>query len=159
MSQTATAARSDFGQAVYDGLEELSSNDRLSASQLEVVYALAYAHVAQHQYAQALSYFAFLTQYGPTRKHYLAGLALCLQMVGRYDEAISIYSLIVALFPDSIDATLRIGECQLAMQDYDHGRDTLAMVLDYASERGGHAEAAARAEALLGMVAKEARAT
>ena len=159
MSQTATAPRSAYGQAVYQGLEQLPSNERLSAEQLEVIYALAYAHVAQRQYAQALSYFAFLSQYGPTRKHYLAGLALCLQMVDRYEEAIRMYSLIGLLFPDAVDATLRIAECQLAMQDYEQGRKSLELVVQYAREQGGHAEIAARAQALLALVAKEAPAT
>ncbi|MBV7485204.1 SycD/LcrH family type III secretion system chaperone [Bordetella sp. BOR01] len=128
----------------------------MSAQQLEVIYALAYAHVAQHQYAQALPLFAFLSQYGATRKHYLSGLALCLQMVGRYDEAICIYSLIGTLYPDTPDAALRVAECQLAQADTESARAELVRVLELAGTSGRHGQARARAQALLNLTAREA---
>ena len=36
--------RSEFGEALYRGMESLPSSRRLTSEQLEVVYALAYAH-------------------------------------------------------------------------------------------------------------------
>ncbi|MNR13147.1 Chaperone protein SicA [compost metagenome] len=93
-----------------------------------MVYALAYAQVAQEQYAQALPVFAFLAQYGPTRKHYLVGLGVCLQMLGRADEAINIYSLVLTLYPDSVPTALRVAECHLALRQTDQARRTLELL-------------------------------
>lgn len=109
-------------------LDALPSASRLTAEQLEVVYALAYSHVAQHQYEQALPIFSFLCLYGPTRKHYLVGLALCLQMVRRYEDALDIYALILTLYPQHYDAALRTAECQLALEQIDAACTTLELL-------------------------------
>ncbi|SSW69857.1 tetratricopeptide repeat protein [Achromobacter veterisilvae] len=144
--------RDEFGEALYRGLEGLPSNGRLTPEQLEVVYALAYAHAAQEQYAQALPVFAFLAQYGPTRKHYLVGLGVCLQMLGRTEEAITIYSLVLTLYPDSWHTALRVAECQLAAQQLDQARRTLELL----RTPGTPEDVRARAEALLQLSAREA---
>ena len=90
------APASDFGDALRTGLEALPSSHRFTPEQLEVLYALAYAHMQQQQWRQALNLFAFLSQYGPTRRHYLAGLAQCLRMAERHEEAINIWTLVLA---------------------------------------------------------------
>lgn len=130
MSSAAANLRSEFGQKLYAGLDALPSNKRLSAEQLEVIYSLAYAHVVQQQYAQALPLFTFLCQYGPTRKHYLSGLALSLRMLARYDEAINMYSLVLVLFPDSLDAALHVAECQIGQGDVAQARISLAQLIE-----------------------------
>lgn len=154
----ALADRSAFGQALYEGLAALPGSQRLTAEQLEVIYALAYAHVAQGQYAQALPLFAFLSQYGPTRKHYLSGLALSLQMTERFEEAICIHSLVGTLFPGSPDSALRVAECQLALGNLDAARAELRNVAEFAAASGQHEQDGARARALLDLTAREASA-
>lgn len=144
--------RSEFGEALYRGMESLPSSRRLTSEQLEVVYALAYAHVAQEQYAQALPMFAFLAQYGPTRKHYLVGLGVCLQMLGRADEAINIYSLVLTLHPDALPSALRIAECHLAMRQMDRARRTLELLCTPNTPE----DVRVRATALLQLVTREA---
>lgn len=137
MSTAAANLRSEFGQKLYDGLDALPSSKRLTAEQLEVIYSLAYAHVVQQQYAQALPLFTFLCQYGPTRKHYLSGLALSLRMLARYDEAINMYSLVLVLFPDSLEAALHVAECQIGQGDTAQARISLVQLIaatDDASE-------------------------
>ena len=157
LSPSATS-RSAFGQQLYDGLAALPGSQRLTADQLEVIYAMAYAHVAQAQYAQALPLFAFLSQYGPTRKHYLAGLALCLQMQARYEEAIRIQSLIGVLYPLAPEATLRVAECQLALAQPEAARESLRLVVAAAEAVSAYAPLGARAASLLARTAKEGRA-
>ncbi|WP_338149761.1 SycD/LcrH family type III secretion system chaperone [Achromobacter ruhlandii] len=157
MSQSSSAtSRSAFGQQVYDGLAALPASQRLTADQLEVIYAMAYAHVAQAQYAQALPLFAFLSQYGPTRKHYLAGLALCLQMQARYEEAIRIHSLVGVLFPLAPEATLRVAECQLALGQAEAARESLQLVAAAAQDDDAYAQLGARAASLLVLTGKGA---
>jgi type III secretion system low calcium response chaperone LcrH/SycD len=157
MSLTATAAvsRSQFGQNLFEGLQSLPSSSRMTAEQLEVVYALAYAHVTQGQYAQALPIFSILATYGPTRKHYIAGLALCLQMCERYEEAISMYSLMITLFPGSPEPSLQVVECFLMLGRTDEAREELSRVQIYITEAGGEYDAwKPRAQVLMGLVGK-----
>ena len=119
------APASDFGDALRTGLKALPSSHRFTPEQLEVLYALAYAHMQQQQWRQALNLFAFLSQYGPTRRHYLAGLAQCLRMAERHEEAINIWTLVLALFPDNLSPSLHIAQCQLAMGDTVAAQQTL----------------------------------
>jgi len=144
----ASITRSEFGQQLYDGLNALPGSRRLTADQLEVIYAMAYAHVVQAQYAQALPLFAFLAQYGPTRKHYLAGLALCLNQLGRHGEAARIYSLIGVLYPGQPDTALRVAECQIAQGDLDGARANLALAIDASGDDPACQDMAARARSL-----------
>ena len=141
MSHTAASARSPFGQQLYDGLQALPAHTRLTNEQLEVIYALAYAHVMQGQYAQALPVFSILATYGPTRKHYIAGLALCLEQCERYDEAISMYSLLLTLFPGSPEPALQIAECMLMLGRTTEAADELDRVLHSIAESGGQHDA------------------
>ena len=141
MSQHATAPRGPFGQQLYDGLRALPSGSRLSNEQLEVVYALAYAHVTQGQYAQALPMFSILATYGPTRRHYIAGLALCLEQCERYDEAISMYSLLITLFPGSLEPALQGAECLLLLGRPAEAAEELDRVLRGIAESGGQYDA------------------
>lgn len=154
---TASIKRSESAQALYEGLEDLPSATRFTRAQLEVIYAMAYAHVAQGHYAQALPIFAFLAQYGPTRRHYLYGLALSLQMVGRLEEAISLYSLCSLLFPDSFEAIQRLAQCQLVSGQRDEACDTLNMLLQYA-QTSGNAEFEHKAQGMLDLVTRRASA-
>lgn len=123
-------------QELFDGLETLPSSKRFTLEQLETIYALGYSHIAQGQYEQALPILAFLVQYGPTQRHYLYGLALCLQMEGRLDDAISIYSFCLLLYPDSFEATQRIAQCQVEAHCYEEAYATLQSLLEYANASG-----------------------
>jgi len=157
MSHDTNPARSPFGQQLYDGLQALPSSSRLSAEQLEVIYALAYAHVTQGQYAQALPVFAILATYGPTRRHYIAGLALCLEMCERYEEAINMYSLLTVLFPGSPEPALQVAECQLMLGRTAEAAEELDRVLRSIAESGGRYDALRpRAQVLRDLAGKRA---
>ncbi len=106
-----------FSSEFRAGFDTLPAAKRFTSEQLEVIYGLAYAHAQQKQWNKALGIFTFLSQYGPTRRHYLAGLALCLQKLHRYDDAINIYSLMLVLFTESLEPSLHIAECELAQGD------------------------------------------
>ena len=129
--------RTELGRLLAAQLDTLPSASRLTPEQLEVVYALAYSHVAQHQYEQASPIFSFLCLYGPTRKHYLIGLALCLQMQERYEEAMDTYALILMLYPDHYDAALRTAECQLSCGQLAQAGETLALLQAIGREHPG----------------------
>lgn len=141
--------RGEFGAHVYRSLADLPSSQRFSGEQLEVIYGMAYAHVVQKQYRQALPIFSFLAQYGPTRKHYWAGMALCLNMIGRHEEAESIYGLNDLLFPASPDSALHMAECQIAAGKLAQAHETLTAVLRRAQSDASHDSLCQRARALM----------
>lgn len=149
MSKTNRTRRTAKGEELYTALGALPSSQRFTSEQLEVIYGMAYAHVVQKQYEPALAVFAFLAQYGPTRKHYWAGMALCLNMTGRHEEAASIYSLNAMLFPDSPDSTLHVAECQIAAGLCDDAQTTLGLVIRHVDAWPEFAELGKRASALL----------
>ncbi|MFA5487774.1 MAG: tetratricopeptide repeat protein [Candidimonas sp.] len=136
--KTQGEGRSTWAQTLYDELNALPSASRLSNEQLEVIYAMGYTHLTQRQYDQALSFFLVLSLYGATRRHYLMGLAYCLQMLERYDEAIDKYSLALVLHPKRYDAALRIVECYLALENLEEARSMLGWLeeIDRASPQG-----------------------
>ncbi|WP_236844248.1 tetratricopeptide repeat protein [Bordetella sp. 02P26C-1] len=135
MSNTAMQ-RSAPAQALYEGLEELPSSKRFTREQLETIYALAYAHLAQGQYGQALPLLAFLAQYGPTKRQYLYGLALSLQMLNHLDEAIGMYSLCAVLYPDAHEAVQRIAQCHVSAGRPEAARLALNDLLEEARAAG-----------------------
>lgn len=157
MSDLAIAEeRSEFGELVHNSLDTLPSSRRLKSEQLEVLYALAYAYVTQGKYAEALPIFSLLATYGPTRKHYLLGLALCLQMNKRFDEAVGIYSLAAVLFPGTPEIPLLVAECQLMQGDRDAARQELARVVRLIEAAGGKYDSwKPRAQALMGLAERK----
>lgn len=142
----------DAAAALRARLDALPGSRRLTAEQLEVIYAMAYAHVARCEYGKALPIFAFLAQYGPTRKHYWAGLALCLQKTDRPDEARNIYALILTLYPDSADAVLRTAECELALGENERAQAALFGAIAIDAESGQLGPVSHRARALLDLI-------
>lgn len=155
MSKTAPSKRSAQGQALYEGLETLPSSKRFTRDQLEVIYAMAYAHLVQAQYAQALPIMAFLAQYGPTRRHYLYGLALSLQMLNRVDEAIGIYSLCALLFPGCIESAQRIAQCHVSAGRSAEACETLTQLMIDA-RTAGDLELARKVQGMLDHIRKPA---
>lgn len=139
-------------------LEALPSSDRLSRTDTEAIYAMAYNMVAQGQIEQANGYLSLLTLYAPTNTKYLSALALTCKLLQAYDVALGLYTFAAALEPQQPGHTLALAECQMLMDDLDGARVSLAMVETYCA---AHREAAAtgvRARAmldLLGSVAKE----
>ncbi|MCX5590271.1 tetratricopeptide repeat protein [Alcaligenes endophyticus] len=127
--------RQQVSETLRHKLEALPSAQRLSDEQLEVLYALAYAQVAQQQYEQALPLFSLLCLYGPTRQHYLCGFALCLQQQELYLEAGNIYALVWALFPEHYESAIGLVECQLASEQLDQALATLDNLVQIAQQQ------------------------
>lgn len=120
-----------FASNFREEFKQLPASRRFTAEQLEVIYGLAYAHAQQKQWAKALPIFAFLSQYGPTRRHYLAGLAQCMRQVGRIEDAKNIYALMVLLFPEHLETGLQVAECQLALGDLSAAQATLQQMTNF----------------------------
>jgi len=153
MLQTAaTGMAVDSVARLKEALEALPSSQRLSRTDTEAIYALAYQFVAQGRFEAAYRYFSLLTVYQPTDTAYLSGLALSAKMLQRYGEALSVYSFLAALDAREPQHTLSIVECLLLLGAYDEARSTLDLVMRFCKEEGGHDKAGERAEALAAML-------
>jgi type III secretion system low calcium response chaperone LcrH/SycD len=129
-------------------LEALPSSRKMSRADADAIYALAYNFVAQGHYESAFRYFSVLVLYNPTNAVYLNGLALTHKLLERFDEAITVYSMLAVFDPGNPAHTLAVAECQLLKRDYEEGRRSLDMVVRFCRERGGNDRVLARAEAL-----------
>ncbi|MET4580097.1 tetratricopeptide repeat protein [Ottowia thiooxydans] len=123
-----------FSEAFHEEFEKLPAANRFSPEQLEVIYGMGYAHAQQKQWEQALPIFAFLSQYGPSRRHYLAGLAQCTRELGRLDEAKNVYALMLTLFPDHLEPGVQLAECQLALGEVSAALTTLNLLLEISED-------------------------
>jgi len=137
-------------------LEALPSSKRLSFSDTEVIYGIAYNLVVQGRYEDALRRFSVLTLYRPMEPRYLAGLALCNQMLGRYEQAIASFAFAAHLQPDNPEHMLSIAECELLRHSFGEAREVLELVVQYCREKGGYEKTRLRAEGMLALVEKRA---
>lgn len=145
----AAAPGGTLGRRIRDGLLSLPAASRLTAEQLEGLYGMAHAHMTVGQYESALRYFSVLALYGATRRHYLAGLALCLQMCGRYEEALRIHALSATMYPERPDASIGASECLMALGRLDEARAELEQLAGRLAGASAYKEAQARVAALL----------
>jgi type III secretion system low calcium response chaperone LcrH/SycD len=134
-------------------LEKLPSAKRLTQTDTEAIFSIAYSLIAQGHFVDALKYFAVLTLYRPTDAKYQAGLGLCFQTIGCYDEAIGNFAFAASLEPDNPQYMLSIAECELQKRDFATARATLEMVARYCKETGRFDEAGQRAESMLALLA------
>ena len=152
MAQPAAPSQSPIEQALEKfraDLEALPSSQRLSQTDADAVYALAWNAIAQGRNHDALRYFALLLLYRPTNTVYLTGQALAFQRLKLYDEAIAAYSFLGMLDSANPAHTLAVGECQLLKRDMHTGRETLALVVRFCKENPGHDKVQARALGLM----------
>lgn len=135
-------------------LQALPSSKRLTLSDTEAIYSIAYGLVTQGRYADALKRFGFLTLYRPTEAKYLAGLALCNQMLGRYDEAVANFAFAANIEPGNPEHMLSIAECELLRHSFGEARKLLELVVRYCNEKGGFENTRERAKGMLALMDK-----
>ena len=123
-----------FSAAVHKAIDELPTSNRLNSEQMEVLYGIAYTHVEQNQWGQALPLFSFLHWQMPTRRHYLAGVAKCQRELGLYEEAKYHYAVMLALFPDQLEPSVQLAECQIALGETAEALETLQLLSEVAED-------------------------
>ena len=151
-----TMTVSDVIAKLCHELEALPSSKRLTFTDTEVIYGIAYNLVMQGRYEDALRRFSVLTVYRPMEPKYLAGLAICNQMLGRYDQAIAAFAFAAHLQPDHPEHMLSIAECELLRHSFDDARELLNLVVRFCNEKGGYEKTRLRAEGMLALVEKRA---
>lgn len=133
---------------VNEALQNLPSSHLYTKEQLELVYSIAYGYATQNHFEEALPFFAFLTQYAPTTKHFLTGLGLCLQRLERYADAIQVYSFIGTIYPDSPESSVQVAECLISQNRHEEALEVLNIVNRFYSHQKQKNAIQVRAKAL-----------
>lgn len=135
-------------------LEALPSSRKLSFSDTEAIYADAYALVVQGRFVDALKRFGLLILYRPSEANYWAGLGVCNQKLGRYDEAVSAFAFAANIEPQEPEYMLSIAECEMLKHSVADALEALQVVIAFCREKGGCEKTQVRAEALLDLMTK-----
>lgn len=136
-------------------LQALPSAKRLTDTDTEIIYSIAYNLAAQGHYADALRRLSILMLYRPTNVKYLKGWAVCHQMLGNYDVAIANFAFAASIEPENPEFMLSIAECEIQKQDYQAARESLGVVIRYCKAKGSLGQLLERAEAMHALLTKE----
>ena len=92
----------------------------LSPKDKKAIYAIGHALYQDKQYAEAVSFFGFLSLYEPANPIYYAAVAACRKVLKQYSEAIYQYRLASLVEPEEVKQLgyiLKMIECQIANGD------------------------------------------
>jgi type III secretion system low calcium response chaperone LcrH/SycD len=148
MTNTAPAPADSLIGRLRQSLEALDSSSRLSRTDTEAIYAMAYNLVTQGQIELANGYLSLLTLYAPTNTKYLSGLALTYKLLKAYDAALSVYTFAAALEPRQPKHMLALAECQMLQGDGDGARESLKLVIAFCADYKEFEVVSVRAQAI-----------
>lgn len=121
---------------------------KLSADELEALYAFGLSHYAQGRYAESMKVFSRLVtlHHGETR--YYNALAASHQMLGHHERAVHYWGVSQLLDASDPAPTFHTANSLLALGLVDDALDALDLVVTQCQRQDQHPELAARAEAL-----------
>ncbi len=100
----------------------------LDEQHLEAVYTLASGQYQQGRYADALKLFAFITFHDQTFMKAFKGIGCCLQMLGRYQEALIYLGLAIIDDDTDMQIAVQIAECLIHSGQREDARTLLKRV-------------------------------
>ncbi len=100
----------------------------LEEKHLEAVYTLASGQYQQGRYTDALKLFAFITFHDQTFMKAFKGIGCCLQMLGRYQEALIYLGLAIIDDDTDMQIAVQIAECLLHSGQRDDAKSLLMRV-------------------------------
>lgn len=121
----------------------------LDEMHLEAVYTLASGQYQQGRYTDALKLFAFITFHDQTFMKAFKGIGCCLQMLGRYREALVYLGLAIIDDDKDMQTAVQIAECLIQVGQRDDAKTLLTRVMREIAGSGGSDYARNKAEGLL----------
>lgn len=115
----------EFVQAFKQRASALPMNQKLSAQESEMLYALAYQLVVQGNHEKAFSLFTLLVLCHPANVKYLRGLALLNRHLDRHREALMLLRFVDVLEPGNPQHAMDLAETLLRLKEFDHARVVL----------------------------------
>jgi type III secretion system low calcium response chaperone LcrH/SycD len=114
----------------------------------EALYHLAYTLYGQAKYEEAMRMFAYLLTLNHVDRRFFSGLAACLQMQRRYQDALKYHGMASMLDLTDPEPVIHSAECHLALGDRAQARTALAYALDQARGHAVHHAFVPRLEAM-----------
>lgn len=159
--QTDQAVPPEFENLVTD-LVDVLVNEGLTVGQVhgfteeeyEAIYNLGFNQYNQGKFEEAARYFRFLTFYNHLEPRYAKAMGACLQMLERYPDAVSAYTMAIVMDAMDPEPMLRVAECLIAMGEVADAAETLDGVIKVCDEAGGHDAIKARAIALASILSE-----
>ncbi len=129
---------------------------RISDEQVEVIYSVGHGLFLQGKFDNALNVFKMIMLYRPFDARNMEAYATTLKRMGRFEEAIPIYSAAL-LYSELADPmpSLHIAECLAALGRSEESARMLRPILDLADVDAAYGEIRERADNLLSMLRKE----
>lgn len=112
----------------------------LSKQDLDVLYTIAYNLYSEAKYHKALQIFQTIAFYNHFDKRGWLGCAACLQLLGRYREAVSCYSSASLIDAQDPIPLFHAIECYIALKSYDEARSALEAILLIIGEKSKFAQ-------------------
>ncbi len=127
----------------------LSQTLGITANECEALYALGRSLYGQGKYEDAFKLFARLVTYDHMESRYQLALASCMQMTGRYQDALQQYVVVTVMRLDDPVPVFHSAECLLALGRPQEARDSLELVIGSLCKPGVHDQIRARSQVLL----------
>jgi type III secretion system low calcium response chaperone LcrH/SycD len=120
----------------------------LTDNHYEILYAKAHQLYSLEQYEDAGKVFGFLATNNPYDLRFMMGLGACLQMQGKWEDAIGSYTMCVALDMDNPLPVFHVAECLSALGQAEDAKEMLSAVVQRA-KKPEHQALKQRAQAML----------
>lgn len=112
----------------------------ISTLELEQLYVDAYARYESNQCQESEELFRLLVMLDPFVDKYWLGLSACLQLMGRYEEALKGYGVMACLDETSPYSYYYASECLQRLSRNEEGKQVLHLAYQYASASPEHLE-------------------
>ncbi|QJC54942.1 Chaperone protein IpgC [Polaromonas vacuolata] len=96
----------------------------------EALYALGHGFYGQTKYQDAMKIFGYLVMHNHLESRYISAFASSLQMLKRYEEAITYYSLVSVMDMSDPVPTFHTCECLLALGHIPEASQGLELVIE-----------------------------
>ena len=138
-----------------DQFENSELAKRFSHEQIEVIYSVGHGLFMQGKFEKALNVFKLVMLYRPLDARNLEAYATTLKRLGRFEEAIPIYSaaMVYGELSHPMPA-MHIAECLVALGRAAESEKLLRPLLDMTKLDEAYSEVRGRAETLLTMLRK-----
>ena len=131
------------------GGETLAEIREVAEEQLEATFSAACDLVDSEDFDGAIDHLLSLVIHDPYDHRFQFGYALCLQQLGRFQDAAKHFGLACMLEPDEPATAFRLGECLAALGDRDLAADAFGVAIGLCETPGADAEIRIASEAAL----------
>lgn len=132
----------------------LASRPR-TVGEVERLYASAMGDYAQGRYMLAAKTLLGLIFIDPSQARFFKGVAACMQLTGRYQQAAMGYASAYSLQPDDVTVLFYLAQCFMGVGGWTQASEAAQTFLDETAGSDAHADMRSRARAIVKSAAKK----